>query len=308
MAVSLDSFRVKDVTEWTPEDVHEFLDSILPGHPCQDFFTYTSGYVLNSLDREDIRRQAKSEEAANVIWAELKKCRGAASRTGQFQPSQDRGGLEGPPTITVYVKVRQEVAFELEVLPSETVAAMKEQLAQREGTPPECQRLICNGMSMQDGRTLASYDVRHGANILLVPQLKEQGKARPMSFSAPRGMLMVPGSKAWQPSNPHRPYLPVICADVARSFPVSLEFENEGDSDAFAAAAQEESPVLEIPPSERTQRATEVRVHLDTDTGGVQLGETVNVLAPNSTYQAYLHFGGRGRQLKVALVTGASVA
>eukprot|EP00408_Alexandrium_pacificum_P028845 CAMPEP_0171183508 /NCGR_PEP_ID=MMETSP0790-20130122/15314_1 /TAXON_ID=2925 /ORGANISM="Alexandrium catenella, Strain OF101" /LENGTH=219 /DNA_ID=CAMNT_0011648485 /DNA_START=41 /DNA_END=700 /DNA_ORIENTATION=- len=213
--VAADDYRVKDVTEWTPADVHEFLESILPGHPCADFFTYTSGYVLCSLEKEDLRRQAKSEEAANVIWAELRKCRRAAAAHGEFQASTDRGGLEGPPSLTVYVKVRQEAAFEVDVFPSDAVACLKELVAEREGTPPDCQRLVFNGMSMQDDRTISSYSVHHGASLLLIPQLKEHGKGRPMAFSAPRGDLMVPGSKAWQPSSQHRPYLPVIGTDTS---------------------------------------------------------------------------------------------
>lgn len=305
--VATDGYRVKDVTEWTPVDVHEFLESVLPGHPCADFFTYTSGYVLCSLEKEDLRRQAKSEEAANVIWAELRKCRRAAGARGEFQASTDRGGLEGPPSLTVYVKVRQETAFEVDLLPSDTVAALKEQIAERDGTPPEYQRLIFNGMSMQDDRTLQSYNVHHGASMLLVPQLKEQGKGRPMNHSAPRGILMVPGSKAWQAASPHRPYLPVISSDVSRNFPVSLEFESATDSDAFAQAAQEEPPMLEIPPSGSSLRGTEARVHLDPDTGGVRLDSTGNTLLPGSTYQGLLHFGGRGGQVKVALVTGSAV-
>jgi len=165
-AVSLESYRVKDVTEWSPADVREFLLTVLPGHPCADFFTYTSGYVLCSLDKEDLRRQARDDEAANVIWAELKGCRlaAAAAPGSQFEATQQRGGLAGPPTVTVYVKTRQEIAIELEVLLSDLVRSLKAQIEQREGTPLEHQRLICNGMNMQDSRSLISYGIRHGSD------------------------------------------------------------------------------------------------------------------------------------------------
>lgn len=309
MAVNLSNYRVKDVTEWSPADVREFLLTILPGHPCADFFTYTSGYVLCSLDKEDLRRQARDEEAANVIWAELKGCRRAAASAlgGEFQATTDRGGIDGPPTITVYVRTRQEVAVELEVLPSDNVALLKAQIEEREGTPADSQRLICSGMNMQDGRTLASYDIRHGAVILLVPQIKEQGKTRPVMF-APRGMMMVPGSKAWQPAATARPYMPVICSDVSRNFPVNLEFTSATDLEAFVAAAREEPPVLEIQPSKRNQLPMETRVYLDPDTEGVKLDSAGNILAPSSQYEAFLHFGGRGGEVKVTVVTGAAVS
>lgn len=314
-AVSLESYRVKDVTEWTPADVREFLLTVLPGHPCADFFTYTSGYVLCSLDKEDLRRQARDEEAANVIWAELKGCRlaAAAAPCSQFEATQERGGgLIGPPTVTVYVKTRQQVAIELEVLLSDLVESLKCQIEQREGTPMESQRLICNGMNMQDARSLASYDLRHGAVILLVPQIPGpsshlQGRTRPVMF-APRGMMMVPGTKAWQPSSTQRPYMPVICTDVSRNYPVSMEFGSTGELEAFIAAASQEPPVLEIQPAKRGQLPAETRVYLDPETEGVKLDTTGNVLAPSSQYDAFLHFGGSGGEVRVSIVTGAAIS
>jgi len=313
-AVSLESYRVKDVTEWTPADVREFLLTILPGHPCPDYFTYTSGYVLCSLDKEDLRRQARDEEAANVIWAELKGCRlaAAAAPGSQFEATQERGGLTGPPTVTVYVKTRQQVAIELEVLLSDLVSSLKFQIEQREGTPADSQRLICNGINMQDARSLASYDLRHGAVILLVPQIPSgsshlQGRTRPLMF-APRGLMMVPGSKAWQSTNTQRPFMPVICSDVSRNFPVSMEFASTAELEAFVTAAIQEPPVLEIQPSKRGQLPAETRVYLDPETEGVKLDTTGNVLAASMQYDAFLHFGGAGGEVRVAIVTGAAVS
>jgi len=308
-AISLENYRVKDVTEWSPLDVREFLLTILPGHPCVDFFTYTSGYVLCSLDKEDLVRQSRDEEAANVIWAELKGCRlAAAGATGsKFEATQDRRGLDGSSTLTIYVKTRQDVAIELEVLASDLVASLKVQIEAREGTLAESQRLICNGMNMQDNRTLASYNFRHGGVILLVPQIKEQGKTRPVLF-APRGMMMVPGSAPWQASSAQRPYMPVICSEISRNFPVSLEFDNTKALQSFVAAARDEPPVLEIQPAKRGELPIEARVFLDPESEGVKLDTTGNVLAPSTQYDAFLHFGGRGGGVKCTVVVGAAVS
>lgn len=310
-AVSLESYRVKDVTEWTPADVREFLLTILPGHPCADFFTYTSGYVLCSLDKEDLRRQSRDDEAANVIWAELKGCRlaAAAAPGSQFEATQQRGGLVGPPTITVYVKTRQQVAIEFEVLLSDEVLGLKYQIEQREGTPAENQRLICNGMNMQDSRSLASYALCHGSVILLVPQISSGrlGNTRSATF-APRGMMMVPGSKVWQPAATQRPYIPVIATDLSRNFPVSLEFNSMSELEAFVNTTNQEAPVLEIQPAKHGQLPVETRVYLDVETEGVKLDTTGNVLAPSMQYDAFLHFGGTGGELRVAVVTGAVVS
>lgn len=233
----------------------------------------------------------------------------AAVPRGRFQARQTFDtGVEGPPTVTLYVRTRQEVAMEFQVLPSDTVSTLKAHVAEREGTIVECQRLICNGMNMQDARTIQSYDVRSGAVILLVPQLRDQGKGRPMTFAS-RGTLMVPGSKAWTPAHPVRPYLPVLCSDVSRGFPISMEFASTADNEAFSAAAGEEPPVLSVQPQPGTRGVPiETRVHLDPDTEGVRLDTTNGNLMPNTRYDALVHFGGRGGEIRVTIATGTAVA
>jgi len=201
------------------------------------------------------------------------------------------------------VRTPQEAAIELEVLPSDTIGFIKSHIAEREGTCVVNQRLIYNGMNLSDARTLSTYYVRHGAVLLLVPQLKEQ--SRRLAF-APRGMLMVPGSKEWQPSHPARPYMPVVCSDFSRNFPISLEFESAGDFQAFVSSAQMDPPILEIIPAAGVD-PVETQVHLDTEAEMVSLGSTGNIFAPGGQYAARMHFGGRGGEAKVMLVAGSAV-
>mmetsp|Transcript_69234 Transcript_69234/g.122469 ORF Transcript_69234/g.122469 Transcript_69234/m.122469 type:complete len:322 (-) Transcript_69234:92-1057(-) len=317
MAHALDSFRLKDPCEWTPAEVCDFLAVILPGHPSLDFFTYTSGYVLCSLDKEDLRRQAKSDEAANIIWAELgSRRKGATKGTGaspQLGLSRteaafvQRGGVDPRGFITIYVKAaRQDSAIELQVCPTDLVSLLKAQIAAHEGTPPESQRLVVRGIGMQDDRTLTSYGIQHGDSVLLVPTLRDQVRQRPANF-APRGVLSVPGNKAWSPSaSAGGPFLPVLWSDAARDFPVSLEFQSQSDVEAFGEAAKIAPPWLEILPG-GPGRPAEARARLDPDTGTVSLEATAGCkLSPTTTYEAFAHFGGRGGQVKVTLVTGAA--
>eukprot|EP00931_Biecheleriopsis_adriatica_P097030 TRINITY_DN7079_c0_g1_i1.p1 TRINITY_DN7079_c0_g1~~TRINITY_DN7079_c0_g1_i1.p1 ORF type:complete len:325 (-),score=57.26 TRINITY_DN7079_c0_g1_i1:73-1047(-) len=322
MAVTeLHSFRLKDPCEWTPAQVVDFIGAILPGHPCVDYFSYTSGYVLCSLEKEDLRRQAKSDEAANVIWIELgSRRKGAAQALGNVEARKERsatgaflqrGGVDPRSSITLYVKAaRQDSALELEVCPTDTVAVLKAQIALHEGTQPESQRLVTAGISMQDDRTLTSYSLRHGDSVLLIPTLRDQVRQRPASF-APRGLLQVPGSKAWSPSTTGGgPFLPVMGSDVSRDFPVSLEFTSQLDCEAFAEAAKLAPPWLEILPGGPGRPPPEAKARLDPETGTVSLEASTGAgaFAPNSCYQALAHFGGRGGQVPVSLVTGAAVS
>lgn len=325
MTISLDSHPIKDINDWTPSDVRAFLESILPGHSCVDNFTYTSGYVLGNLEKEDVRRQTKDEEAANIIWAELKGSRGRtaaggvqrglrASPLGVTVPSfwatgaSDRSLSSGSELFTVYVRTNQEVALEFNVLARDSVASLKQAISERQGTMPDAQRLVANGVSMQDDRTLGSYGLRHGAHLLLVPQLRDQSKSVPRTF-APRGILMVPGSCAWRPRGAEqRPLLPVLCSDVSRGFPVAMLFSSTGDVETFAIAAQQgQPPVLEIQPAKPHQAPLETQLGFDAETGTARLENSGDILQPSTEYVAFIHYGGRGGHTRVTLQTGANV-
>jgi len=315
----MDDHGAKALDDWTAADVRDFLETILPGHPCVDCFTYTSGYVLASLEKEDLRRQARDDEAANVIWAQLQNWRGRSSTSRPAMAAMgatSRGlGVAAKEStarsldqVTLYVKTRQDNALEVEISLECMVSYLKDLIASKEGTPQDVQRLAWQGVTMQDDRTLRSYGVRHGGTVLLVPQLRDHGTQLPRT-SAPRGPLMVPGGAAWSPkATEGRPYLPVLCSDVSRPYPVSLEFASAADIQAFTTAAQQgESPVLEIEMNRSDRQPVEIPVRLDAATGAVSLGSSGNVLAPSSEYKAFLHFGGRGGHIEVSVQTGAAV-
>jgi len=65
------SYKSKEVDSWSKDEVREFLQDTMPNHPCINLFQYTTGHVLATLSKDDLRLQCKDEEAANVIWAEL---------------------------------------------------------------------------------------------------------------------------------------------------------------------------------------------------------------------------------------------
>lgn len=308
MALNLESFRLKDPLEWTPRQVQDFLTSILPGHPCLGYFHHTSGYVLCSLEKEDLRKQTKSDEAANVIWMELGTRRKGASPVRGESATVQRGGLDPRSTLMLYVKApRQGAALELEMTPLDSVALLKAQISVHEGTPSESQRLVFRGAVMQDERSLTSYGLQHGDSVLLIPTLRDQVPQKRAVF-APRGLLSLPGSKAWSPPSSN-PFLPVLYRDVSRNFPISMEFSAAADCEAFAEAARYAPPWLEILPGGPGRPPADVKCSLDPDHGAVCLEATGGrgTFLPNSTYQAVAHFGGRGGQVQVCLVTGSAV-
>ncbi len=68
----------------------------------------------------------------------------------------------------IYVKDATGKEITISVEPTDTVEAVKKQIADREGVKPECQKLIWSGQLLESGKTLADYGIEREATIHLV--------------------------------------------------------------------------------------------------------------------------------------------
>ncbi len=64
--------------------------------------------------------------------------------------------------------------FALDVEPSDTVEKIKTRISEKEGFDVTQQRLIFEKKWLEDGRTLADYDITDGSTIFFVLSLKER--------------------------------------------------------------------------------------------------------------------------------------